>query len=193
VLGGIQHVIVDYSDPAGHWPLRSALANHLRTARGIKVDPEQIVIVSGCQQGLGLAGRLLDITDRTVVLEDPCYRGAAYAFKYMGAKLQHVRVSDGDYNADQLPKEVARLAVVTPSHQFPLGFTMSAGQRERLLAWAENTGSYILEDDYDSDFQYDSSPLLALFGMDRAERVIYVGTFSKSVGQRNAMTAIGRG
>ena len=181
-LGGLKHALFEYADPAGHADLREALRAHLRIARGMKIDLEQIIIVAGCQQGFGMTGRLLDIYDKDIVIEDPCYRGAEFSFKYLGANLIPVQVDRDGIETDLLPRNGARLVYVTPSHQFPLGHTMSIARRQKLLTWAEETGTYILEDDYDSDFRYHSSPLAALQAMDCAERVIYLGTFSKSIG-----------
>jgi GntR family transcriptional regulator/MocR family aminotransferase len=181
-LGGLKHALFEYADPAGHAFLREALRSHLRVARGMKVDVEQVIIVAGCQQGFGMTGRLLDIYGKDIVIENPCYRGAEFAFKYLGSNLIPVPVDRDGIETDLLPRSGARLVYVTPSHQFPLGHTMSIARRQKLLAWAEETGTYILEDDYDSDFRYHSSPLAALHAMDCAERVIYLGTFSKSIG-----------
>ncbi len=181
-LGGAQRALTDYGDPAGHWPLRDAIAAHLRHARGIRARPEQIIIVAGSQEGLNLVGRLLDVASATVAIEDPCYQGADFALRSLGAAMWPVRVDAEGIDISILGSEPAALAYVTPSHQFPLGVTMSIERRRQLLDWAERTGAYILEDDYDSDFRYHSSPLLALKALDRHDRVIYLGTFSKSIG-----------
>jgi GntR family transcriptional regulator / MocR family aminotransferase len=181
-LGGSQQALTDYGDPAGHWPLRDAIATHLRHARGIRTRPEEIIIVAGSQEGLNLAGRLLNVANATVAIEDPCYQGADFAFRSLGAAMRPVRVDAEGIDVSALGGEPAALAYVTPSHQFPLGVTMSVERRRQLLDWADRTGAYILEDDYDSDFRYHSSPLLALKALDRHHRVIYLGTFSKSIG-----------
>jgi GntR family transcriptional regulator/MocR family aminotransferase len=181
-LGGSQQALTDYGDPAGHWPLRAAIAAHLRHARGIRTRPEEIIVVAGSQEGLNLAGRLLDVANATVAIEDPCYQGANFALRSLGATMWPVRVDADGIDVSALGSEPAALAYVTPSHQFPLGVTMSIERRRQLLDWAEQTGAYILEDDYDSDFRYHSSPLLALKALDHHHRVIYLGTFSKSIG-----------
>jgi GntR family transcriptional regulator/MocR family aminotransferase len=181
-LGGSQQALTDYGDPAGHWPLRAAIATHLRQARGIRTRPEEIVVVAGSQEGLNLAGRLLNVANATVAIEDPCYQGADFALRSLGATMRPVRVDAEGIDASALGGHPAALAYVTPSHQFPLGVTMSVERRRQLLDWADRTGAYILEDDYDSDFRYHSSPLLALKALDRHDRVIYLGTFSKSIG-----------
>jgi GntR family transcriptional regulator / MocR family aminotransferase len=181
-LGASQRALTDYGDPAGLWSLRSAIAGHLRHARGIRARPDEVIVVAGSQEGLNLVGRLLNVSDTTVAIEDPCYQGAAFAMKSLGARICPVPVEDDGFDLSALGEQRAKLAYVTPSHQFPLGFTMSVDRRAQLLEWAHRTGAYILEDDYDSDFRYHSSPLLALKALDRHDRVIYLGTFSKSIG-----------
>jgi GntR family transcriptional regulator / MocR family aminotransferase len=181
-LGASQRALTDYGDPAGLWPLRAAIAGHLRHARGIRTRPDEVIIVAGSQEGLNLVGRLLDVAGATVALEDPCYQGAAFALQSLGATLRPVPVDEQGFDVSALGGECVKLAYVTPSHQFPLGVTMSVDRRADLLAWAQRGGGYILEDDYDSDFRYHSSPLLALKALDRHDRVIYLGTFSKSIG-----------
>lgn len=174
-------VISEYPDPQGHLPLRAALCEQLRVARGIECTVDQIVIVSGVQDGLNLAGRLLHRPRAKCVVEDPCYNGAAAAFETVGLQLVPTRVDGQGIVVGDWPED-ARLVYVTPSHQFPYGMTMSVDRRRELLSWASASGAYILEDDYDSDFRYNSSPLLALKAMDHAHRVVYLGTFSKSIG-----------
>jgi GntR family transcriptional regulator/MocR family aminotransferase len=181
-LGASQRALTDYGDPAGLWPLRVAIVGHLRHARGIRTRPEEVIVVAGSQEGLNLVGRLLNVADQTVAIEDPCYQGAAFAMQSLGARMCPVPVDREGLEVAALGGERARLACVTPSHQFPLGFTMSVGRRAELLDWAQRSGAYILEDDYDSDFRYHSSPLPALKALDRHDRVIYLGTFSKSIG-----------
>src|SRR5258708_3003698 len=170
-LGGSQQALTDYGDPAGHWPLRAAIAAHLRHARGIRTRPEEIIVVAGSQEGLNLAGRLLDVASATVAIEDPCYQGASFALRSLGATMWPVRVDADGIDVSALGGAPAALAYVTPSHQFPLGVTMSIERRRQLLDWADRTGAYILEDDYDSDFRYHSSPLLALKALDHCHRV----------------------
>jgi GntR family transcriptional regulator / MocR family aminotransferase len=181
-LGGAQWALTDYGDPAGYWPLRAAIAAHLRQARGIRTRPEEVVIVAGSQEGLNLVGRLLNVANRTVAVEDPCYQGADFALQSLGAVIRPVPVDDEGFDVSVLGDEPAALAYVTPSHQFPLGVTMSVERRRQLPEWADRTGSYVLEDDYDSDFRYHLSPLPALKAFDEHDRVIYLGTFSKSIG-----------
>jgi GntR family transcriptional regulator/MocR family aminotransferase len=173
--------LVRYGDPGGLRALRVAIAAHLRPARGICCEPEQVVIVAGCQEGLNLVARVLVTPGATAVLENPCYEGAALVLASSGAKLVAGRVDDEGLCVDRLPPE-ATLAYVTPSHQFPLGPTLSLARRLALLEWAARSGAYVVEDDYDSDFRYEGSPLGALGSLDRANTTIYLGTFSKSIG-----------
>ena len=174
--------LTSYSDPAGLLELRQAIAKHLGPARGVIADPEQIIIVGGCQDGFNLAGRLLVKPGSTAVVESPCYQGAAYVLESMGARLHPVPVDRDGLDVTRLPKVDGALAYVTPSHQYPIGVTMSLQRRIELLAWATQHHAYIIEDDYDSDFRFVGSPLTALKGLDRNERVIYLGTFSKCMG-----------
>jgi GntR family transcriptional regulator/MocR family aminotransferase len=173
--------LVRYGDPGGLKELRTAVAEHLRLARGIRCEAEQVVIVGGCQQGLNLVARLLVSSGTKAVVENPCYEGAALVLASYGAELVAGRVDEEGLCVDGLPAQAA-LAYVTPSHQFPMGPTLSFPRRLALLDWAARTGAYIVEDDYDSDFRYEQSPLLALYALDQADSTIYLGTFSKSIG-----------
>ncbi|MEQ1715805.1 MAG: PLP-dependent aminotransferase family protein, partial [Hyphomicrobium sp.] len=174
--------LTEYRDPAGLTDLRKAIADHLRPSRGISASIDQIFIVGGCQDGLNLMCRMMVRPGSDAVIETPCYQGAAYLFESYGAKLCPIRVDEKGIITSSLPETKNAIAYVTPSHQYPLGVTMSLDRRLELLAWAERTNSYILEDDYDSDFRFSGTPLAALKGLDRVERVIYVGTFSKCMG-----------
>ncbi|MEY6434190.1 PLP-dependent aminotransferase family protein [Thioalkalicoccus limnaeus] len=174
--------LTEYGDPSGLSALRRAIADYLGPARGINTGPERIVIVAGIQQALNIAARLLVHDGATVVLECPCYQGAAYVFEHHGAHLRPVPVDEHGLMSERLPATPVSLAYVTPSHQYPLGGTLSLERRIRLLEWAEETGAYIVEDDYDSDFRHAGSPLTAVAGLDPQGGVIYLGTFSKSIG-----------
>jgi len=156
-----------YSHPAGYLPLRHAIAAHLATARGVRCTAEQGIIVTGSQQALDLCARLLlDPGDRAWI-EDPGYLGARAALVAAGAELVPVPVDDEglDVAAGKASSPDARLAVVTPSHQFPLGVTMSLPRRLALIDWAHSTGSWVVEDDYDAEFRYVGRPLTALQGI----------------------------
>ncbi|MBD8880276.1 MULTISPECIES: MocR-like pyridoxine biosynthesis transcription factor PdxR [Rhodanobacter] len=179
-----RHVGTDalvYGDTMGHAPLRAAIAEYLATVRAVHADAEQILITSGSQHGLQIcAHALLDPGDQAWV-EEPGYSGAHQALGAVNALPVLVPVDgDGmDVAAGIRRAPAARLAYVTPSHQFPLGATMSAARRIELLQWATRAGSWIVEDDYDSEYRYGSKPIAALQGLDADARVIYVGTFSK--------------
>lgn len=170
-----------YGDPQGLPALRSAIATHIGGTRGIAADPDQILITNGIQEGLSLLARLLVGQDTEVVVEDPCYCGASSVFASHGARLRPVPVDDEGIDPAGLPSAAA-LAYVTPSHQYPLGATLSMARREALLAWSYRCGAYLVEDDYDSDFQHGRAPLPALKSQDRNDHVVYLGTFSKSLG-----------
>jgi GntR family transcriptional regulator/MocR family aminotransferase len=174
---------LDYRDPAGELPLRSAIAEHVRRVRGAACTSDQVIVVAGAQHGLELVGRLLLDPGDTAWLEEPGYPGARAALIGAGARIVPVAV-DGeglDVAAGVRRAPAARLAYVTPSHQFPLGVSMSLPRRLALLAWARRARAWIVEDDYDSGFHYGSRPMPCLQGLDADGRVIYVGTFSKTL------------
>jgi GntR family transcriptional regulator/MocR family aminotransferase len=174
--------LTEYKDPAGLLELRQAIADHLRPARGITTSADRIVIVGGCQDGLNLVCRMMLSKGNAAVVETPCYQGAAYLFEAFGASIHTVPVDKKGLVTSRLPETVNSIAYVTPSHQYPMGVTLSLDRRLELLAWAARTHSYILEDDYDSDFRFKGPPVAALKGFDRSDRVIYLGTFSKCMG-----------
>jgi GntR family transcriptional regulator/MocR family aminotransferase len=170
-----------YQQPRGFPALREAIAVYLGATRGLRCSPEQVIVTSGSQQALDLAARVLLDPGERVWLEEPGYIGAQRAF--LGAGLEIVPVPV-DTEGIQISLGVrrapdARLVYVTPSHQFPLGYTLSLPRRLALLEWARSTDAWVLEDDYDSEFCYAGRPLTSLAGLDRDGRVIYVGTFSK--------------
>ncbi|WP_069882877.1 PLP-dependent aminotransferase family protein [Bosea sp. BIWAKO-01] len=167
-----------YGDPQGAPALRAALQGYLWRARGITCSAQQIIIVSGSQQGLDLCARLLLDPGDAFVIENPGYLLARHAFAAAGGVARPVPVDRDGLMTDALPP--ARLAYVTPSHQFPLGSVLSATRRRALLAWATETGATIIEDDYDGEYRHDVAPIPPLQTLD-PEAVIYVGTFSKTL------------
>jgi GntR family transcriptional regulator/MocR family aminotransferase len=173
--------LLHYGDPMGHPPFRQAVAAYLRTARAVVCDPEQVMIVSGSQQALAITARVLHEPGDSVWVEEPGYRGARDVLRMLGARLAPVPVDEEglDVAAGVARCAKARAAYVTPSHQYPLGVTMSASRRLQLLDWAAKSGAWIVEDDYDSEYRYQSLPVAALQGLDRDRRVVYIGTFSK--------------
>ncbi len=170
-----------YPAPAGYRSLREAIATYLAVARGILCDAGQIVITSGYQGALDAITRVLLRRDDKVWFEDPCYHLARSALERAGTALVPIRVdSEGVRVTDGLGRAPdARLVIVTPSHQAPLGVALSLTRRLALLAWASERGAFIVEDDYDGEFHYTGRPLPALKSLDRADRVLYAGSFSK--------------
>jgi GntR family transcriptional regulator/MocR family aminotransferase len=169
-----------YQPPGGAVELREALAGYLARARGVVCAPEQIVIVHGSQQAIDLTARLLVDPGDGVVLEEPHYTGFSFCLNAAGAKLLHVPVDDQGLCTDELAAiEDARLACVTPSHQFPTGAVLSLPRRLALLDWAAQHDAYVLEDDYDGEFRFDGKPIECLQALDHGGRVLYAGTASK--------------
>lgn len=172
-----------YGDPRGALELRTAIARYLGTARGIACDPDQIIIVSGSQQGIDLITRALIEPGDQVWIEEPGYAMARAVFQAAAAKLVLVPV---DRNGIDVARGIAmapraRLAAVSPSYQYPLGVTLSLPRRLALLEWAQAANAWILEDDYAGEFRYTGRPLPPLYTLDSSNRVIYLGTFSKSL------------
>ena len=167
-------------DPMGLQRFRIEICRYLRTARSVKCDPEQIMVVSGSQQALDLTARVLLNPGDTVLVEEPGYTLEKTVLAAAGCRVKLVPVDDEGMNIGAAARHKgAKAAFVTPSHQFPLGTTMSATRRLLLLNWAQSTGAWIIEDDYDSEYRFDTRPIASLQGLDVNSRVIYVGTFSK--------------
>jgi GntR family transcriptional regulator/MocR family aminotransferase len=173
--------LLQYGDPAGLPALREAVAGYVATSRGVLCEPRQVVILTSSQQALDLCARLLIDPGDEVWMEEPGYPGAAAALQSAGAKLALIPVDDAGLNVDsgiaRAPR--AKLAYVTPSHQYPLGVTMQLDRRLALLEWARSSGAWILEDDYDSEFRYAGNPHAAIQGLREGSRVLYIGTFTK--------------
>lgn len=168
-------------EPAGYRPLREAIAGYLRTARAVRCDADQIIIVSGAQQAIGLTAHVLLDDGDPALVEDPGYPGVRGALLGAGAKLVPVPVDSEGYDVEAGEKlsPDAKFVCVAPSHQYPLGLTMSLSRRLKLLEWASRVDGWVLEDDYDSEYRYAGRPLAALQGLDRDGRVVYIGSFSK--------------
>lgn len=172
--------MLGYGDFAGYPPLREQIAKYLTDARGVRCGPDQVLIVNGSQQALDLSARVLLDPGDSAFVEDPGYLGVKGALLGAGVKLiplpideQGIVISRASSHPD------GKLTYTTPSFQFPLGITMPLSRRLELLEWARSSSAWILEDDYDSQYRYAGAPLPALHGLDRHERVIYIGTFSK--------------
>ncbi|WP_309090744.1 PLP-dependent aminotransferase family protein [Phenylobacterium sp.] len=172
-----------YSDPRGEPRLRAAIADYLRAARGVVCEPDQVIVTSGAQHAVDIAVRVLLRPGDPVWMEDPGYAPTWHALQAAGAEMHPVPVDRAglDVAAGVAAAPQARLAFVTPSHQYPLGVTLSMGRRLELLAWARAAGAWIVEDDYSSEFRYSGPPLASLQSLDGGERVIYVGTLNKAL------------
>ena len=178
---GAEHL--HYGDPRGSRELRAAIADHLLSARGLRCDPDQIMLTSGTLHALRIVLSAILKPNDQVWCEDPGYPAARKTIAHCGYRAVSVpvdahgmRVARGRAAAPS-----ARAAYVTPSHQFPLGVQMSMPRRLELLDWARQAGAFVLEDDYDSEFRYDGAPLMSLAGIDHLQRVIYMGTFAKTL------------
>jgi GntR family transcriptional regulator/MocR family aminotransferase len=175
--------LAQYLDPAGHAPLREAVAQWLWVSRGVRCDAGQVLVCSGSQQALDLVARLLLDPGEEVMVEDPGYPGIRAALLGHGAAVRPVPLDDEglaiDEGAASWPR--AKLVVVTPTHQFPIGVRMSLKRRLALLDWSRRAGGWVVEDDYDGEFQYGPHRIAALTSLPQAERVLYVGTFSKTL------------
>lgn len=170
-------------DRRGYRPLRDAIAEYLRTSRGVRCTAEQIVIVSGIQQALDLLARLLLRKGDPIWMEDPGYFGARIAFDNAGARNIAVPVDEEGLSVSAGMKICpdAKGAYVTPGHQFPLGVTMSLERRMALLRWAARAGAFVIEDDYDSEYRFEGPPVPALQSLDNHSSVIFIGSFSKTL------------
>jgi GntR family transcriptional regulator/MocR family aminotransferase len=172
---------LDYGTPEGLPALREAIADYAGRARAIACTPDQIIVVNGSQQALDLAARALVDAGDVVLMEEPHYRGARTVMRAAGAKIETIAVDDHGLRTDELAgrRTPSRLAIVTPSHQFPTGAVMPLGRRLELLSWARRSEACIFEDDYDSEYRYSGRPIEALAALDDSGCVLYAATFSK--------------
>jgi GntR family transcriptional regulator/MocR family aminotransferase len=175
-----QHCLY-YGAAEGEADLRRELQGYLLRARGLSCTAEQILIVQGTQQALDLCAKVLIDPGQSVVMEEPGYLMARSCFESIGARIIAAPVDDQGLVTSALPRTGAALAYVTPSHQFPRGAVMSISRRQALLAWAQRHASWVIEDDYDSEFRYGLRPVDTLKSLDRHDSVIYIGTFSKAL------------
>ena len=171
---------LDYGPAAGNVALKEAIATHLLRSRAVICDPSQVLVVNGSQQALDLIARVLIERGDRVAIEDPSYQGTREVLRAAGVRLLPVAVDHDGLDPDRLPAS-ARAAFVTPSHQFPTGAILPLARRLALLDWAKRKSAVIVEDDYDGEFRYEGQPLESLQGLDREGRVIYIGTFSRTV------------
>ena len=170
-----------YGDAMGYAPFREAIAQYLSTVRGVRCQASQILVTTGSQQALQICAHVLLDQEDPVAVEDPGYPGARQAFLASGAQMIGVSVDDEGMQVGELIRrqDSVRAVYITPSHQYPLGVTMSATRRMQLLNWAARKGVWIIEDDYDSEYRFGSRPIVSLQGLDKHARVVYIGTFSK--------------
>ncbi|WP_018388259.1 PLP-dependent aminotransferase family protein [Ancylobacter sp. FA202] len=170
-------------DPQGYAPLRAAIARHVASGRGIDCSADNIIIFAGAQQAIDLACRLLLMPEDEVICEDPGYDGIYASTIATGATPVPVAVDADGLDVDRALAGAphARMVYVSPSKQFPLGMSLSLARRQALVDWAQRTGGWIIEDDYDSEFRYAGRPLPSLYALDRGRHVLYLGTFSKTL------------
>ncbi len=174
-----RHAPPAYPHVLGLPALREAICGYLSRRRGVQVSPEDVLVVNGTQQAIALAARVLVDPGAAALVEEPQYFAIREVLQIHGAALCSAPVDAAGLVVDALPVPAPRLVCVTPSHQFPTGALMSLERRRQLLDFARRHGSWIFEDDYDGEFRYDARPLAALRSLDRDDRVIYVGSFSK--------------
>jgi GntR family transcriptional regulator/MocR family aminotransferase len=170
----------DYGDAAGYPGLRASIARHIAISRGLEASPDDVTITNGTQQALDMLARLLLAPGDRVAVENPGYHPPARLFRTLGAQLTGVPVDAEGLVVDSLPRNT-RVVYVTPSHQYPLGVTMSMRRRQALLEWAGRTNAAIIEDDYDSEFRFGGRPIEPLYTLDTTGRVVYIGSFSKTM------------
>jgi GntR family transcriptional regulator / MocR family aminotransferase len=169
-----------YGDPAGHAGLRAAIARYAGVSRSVRAGADDVIVTQGAQQALDVIGRVLIEPGTCVAVEEPGYPPARQLFQSLGARVAGVPVDGEGLDVTAIPR-AAKLVYTTPSHQFPLGTPMSLARRTALLGWAERRAAVVIEDDYDSEFRFSDRPLEPLQSLDRGGRVIYVGTFSKTM------------
>ncbi|MFE8697696.1 PLP-dependent aminotransferase family protein [Cytobacillus sp. FJAT-53684] len=172
--------LFQYSEKQGELTLRQEISNYLLQSRGVRSTPEQILITGGTQTSIVMICRLLALQENTVAMEEPGYNGVRSVFEDQGCHIEPVPLEKDGVSVEHIQKSRAKAVYLTPSHQFPLGMILSISKRMRLLKWAYETGGYIIEDDYDSEFRYQGQPIPSLKSLDEEEKVIYLGTFSKS-------------
>lgn len=171
---------LDYGPAAGSRALREAIAVHLRRSRAVACDASQVIVVNGSQQALDLIARVLIERGDRVAIENPMYQGTSEILRTAGARVLPVPLDREGLRTASLPKH-ARIAFVTPSHQFPTGTVLPLARRLELLDWARRKDAVVVEDDYDGEFRYQEQPLESLQGLDTEGRVIYIGTFSRTI------------
>jgi GntR family transcriptional regulator/MocR family aminotransferase len=171
---------LDYAPSAGNLGLREAIVSHLRRSRAVTCDASQVIIVNGSQQALDLVVRVLMERGDRAAIEDPHYQGAREILRTAGVRLHPVPVDKDGLDPSKLPQN-ARMALVTPSHQFPTGAVLPLARRLALLEWAKRVNAVVVEDDYDGEFRYEGQPVESLQSLDTEGRIVYIGTFSRTI------------
>lgn len=172
-----------HGDPQGAEPLRKAIATYLNLERGAKCSPDQIMVLSSTRQALFLCAQLLVDAGKPILLENPGYYGAKKAFETAETNVLPIDVDELGIRTDLLyaDRSGANCVYVTPSHQYPTGATLPLERRLELINWAAEKGKWVIEDDYDSEFHYDGQPTACVQGLDKYQRTLYIGTFSKTL------------
>lgn len=176
-LRASNHRTGEYGDAAGYRPLRSTISRYAGVTRGIRSVPDNVTVTAGTQQALDLAARVFLEPADCVVVEEPGYPSARLLFESYGARVAAVEVDDEGLKVTALPDD-ARMIYLTPSHQYPMGVSMSLERRRALISWAEQHDAIVVEDDYDCEFRYDNRPVDTLHSLDSSGRVLYLGSFS---------------
>lgn len=172
--------LFQYSDKQGEFSLRQEIAKYLQQSRGVRAKPEQILITAGTQASIVVICQLLGLRGKRVAIEEPGYNGVRAVLEDQGCQIEPVPLEKDGLSVEHLQMNSAKAVYVTPSHQFPLGIILPISKRKQLLKWAHQQEGYIIEDDYDGEFRYRGQPIVPLKSLDEGERVIYLGTFSKS-------------
>lgn len=182
VFNMYSHLLMTPSDPQGEAFLRHEISKYIYTARGVKCVPDQVVIAAGTQQITGHIARILHILGiRNIALEEPCFLPVNNIFRDNGFAISRIPLKEDGICIDRLPSNIPAAVYVNPSNQFPTGAVMPVGKRYKLLEWAMENDSYIIEDDYNSELRYFGKPVVSLKGMDNLDRVIYLGSFSATL------------
>ncbi|KAF2409146.1 transcriptional regulator, GntR family [Pseudomonas antarctica] len=183
VMKDYRSSVLLHGDPQGAEPLRNAIATYLNLERGAKCSPNQVVVLSSTRQALFLCAQLLVDVGKPILLENPGYFGARKAFETADTKVVPIDVDGQGIRTDLLhaDRSGANCVYVTPSHQYPTGATLTLERRFELINWAAEKGKWIIEDDYDSEFHYDGKPTACVQGLDKYQRTLYIGTFSKTL------------
>lgn len=171
--------LLQYGDRQGEIGLRREISKYLRASRGVLCSEDQIVITSGTQSALHLLCDLTEAADKTIAFENPGWQRARMIFEQNQFRTVSIPLDASGLSVTALKKQTSKFVYITPSHQFPTGIVMPITRRQKLLRWAIESDSYIIEDDYDSEFRYNGIPIPALHGLDTSDRVIYLGSFSK--------------